>query len=97
MSTKKNKTSILKKLIDKGIDKLSELEREYVQGIDYEDDPLYQKEIEKKEKEEEEELFKQTEEEEVDIFKKKGGQIKKKRKKSKKKPRGWGAARYGNK
>ena len=68
MSTKKNKTSILKKLIDKGIDKLSELEREYVQGIDYEDDPLYQKEIEKKEKEEFDELFKA-----------KGGRIKKKK------------------
>jgi len=27
----------------------------------------------------------------------KGGQVKKKRKKAKKKPRGWGAARYGNK
>ena len=57
MAETTDKKGIFKKLIDKGIDALSKLERRYVQGIDYEDDPLYQKEIEKKEKEEEEELF----------------------------------------
>lgn len=68
MAETTDKKGIFKKLIDKGIDKLSKLERKYVQGIDYEDDPLYQKEIEKKEKEEFDELFKA-----------KGGRIKKKK------------------
>ena len=56
MSTN-NKKSIFKKILDKGIDKLSRLERKYVQGIDYESDPAFQKEREKRDKEEFDKLF----------------------------------------
>ena len=56
MSTN-NKKSIFKKILDKGIDKLSRLERKYVQGIDYESDPAFQKEREKLDKEEFDKLF----------------------------------------
>ena len=56
MSTN-NKKSIFKKILDKGIDKLSRLERKYMQGMDYESDPLFQKEREKRDKEEFDKLF----------------------------------------
>ena len=52
-----NKKSIFKKIIDKGIDALSKLERKYIQGIDYEDDPLFKKERDKQNKKEHDELF----------------------------------------
>lgn len=68
MAETTDKKGIFKKLIDKGIDKLSRLERKYVQGIDYESDPLFQKEREKRDKEEFDKLFKA-----------KGGRIKKKK------------------
>lgn len=53
-----NKKSIFKKIIDKGIDALSKLERKYIQGIDYKEDPLFQKERNKQNKEEHDKLFK---------------------------------------